>query len=95
MAVEMPVISVNVWPESKTFRGVEFLERGCTRAVRTAAELAAEVRKAWADQVDPVTQQAARAYAAEHFVNRGNAAQAVAGELVALIGRTNETKQAS
>jgi hypothetical protein len=95
MAVDVPVISVNVWPESKSFRGVEFLERRCTRAVRTAAELAAEVRKAWNDQVDPVTQQAASAYAAEHFVNRGNAAQAVAEELVALIGRTNETKQAS
>jgi hypothetical protein len=84
MAVDVPVIAVDVWPPGKGLTGVEFLERGCTMSVRSAAELAEAANRAWAGQADPQVLEAARTYAAEHFANRGRAAQAVAEQLVSL-----------
>jgi hypothetical protein len=87
MAVGVPVLTVDVWPEGQRPRGIEFLQRACTRSVRTGRELAAEARKTWQGTVDSATQAAADAYAEQHFANRGRAAETVAGELTELLSR--------
>jgi hypothetical protein len=88
MAVGVPVITFDVWAEGQTPRGIEFLHRGCTRHVRLASDLATEARRAWCGKEDEPTRAAAETYSAEHFVNRGDAARAVAKELAELAGRT-------
>jgi hypothetical protein len=85
MAVDVPVIAVDVWPPGQGLSGVEFLERGCTVRVRTAVELAEAARRAWRGEHDAATLTAARAYAAEHFRHRGSAAAEAARQLARLI----------
>lgn len=87
MAVGVPVISVNVWPDGKGISGIEFLERGCTRQVRTSSELAKEARRAWEGEPNPASDDAARTYAADHLVNPGTASAAVADALATLTRR--------
>ncbi len=82
MVVGVPVIAVEPGPIP---RGVEFLERGCTRSARDATELAYQARRAWAEEAVPGVDEAARAYAAEHHVNLGSAATAVAQHLRQLL----------
>lgn len=85
MSVRVPVISVDVWQSGQRPRGIAFLERGCTRRVQSAAELAAKAQAAWNGESEPETDEAARQYACEHFVNQGHAAEAVAERLAQLI----------
>lgn len=85
MVVDVPVISVDVWPEGQRPAGIEFLERCCTTGVRTAVELAAAARKAWNGDHDPAVLQAAQDYANDHFANRGAAAHAIVRQLQDLI----------
>jgi hypothetical protein len=85
MAVDVPVITVDVWPAGQGPQGIEFLERGCTVRVRTAVELARAVRQAVNGDDDPKVSRAARDYAGEHFVNRGGASSAIVRQLQDLI----------
>jgi hypothetical protein len=85
MALGVPVITVNVWPEGKGITGIEFLERGCTRMVRTGEELAREARRAWAGELEPHSDAAAKTYAAEHLANPGQAAHSVATAMLGLM----------
>ena len=77
MAVGVPVVAVDVWPEGSGI-AVEFLRSGACRHVRTADELAAEVARIFDVGPDAAHMEIARRYAADHFVNRGRAAEAVA-----------------
>jgi len=81
MVARVPVITVQASSGSSTH--VEFIERGCTRHVRSAHELAVEVRRAFRDEKDSQTDEASRQYATAHFANIGVAAIATAARLVA------------
>jgi hypothetical protein len=85
MAVDVPVIAVDVWPAGQGPQGIEFLDRGCTVRVRTAVELAEAVRLAGNGGHNSELSQAARDYASEHFVNRGRAASAIVQRMQDLI----------
>ena len=91
MAVDVPVIAVNVWPRGEGLEDVEFLSPANTIQVRTAQELAAAVRAAVSGEIPPERRAAARAFAAAQFPNRGTAAAAVGHELLQL--RETGTKQ--
>jgi hypothetical protein len=82
MVVGVPVITAVPGPVP---RGIEFLERGCTRDAASAAALAAEIRRAWAGEPAPTSDAAARAYAAEHYAHLGQAAEATAASLASLL----------
>lgn len=86
MAVSVPVITFDVWEEGGASRSIEFLERGCTRVTRNAAELTAAARKAWDGVAAPASDSAAEDYIQEHFVNRGRAAQAVCDNILRITG---------
>lgn len=81
MAVDVPVVAVEVWPEGAGIP-VEFLRSGACRRVRTADELAAAVARVFKGPPDVEREEAARRYAADHFVNRGRAAETVAERIL-------------
>jgi len=85
MALDLPVISVDVWHPGRPIQGVEFLDRQCTRRVSTAEELARAAEAAWHGEPDHSVDIRAAQYADEHFVNRGRAAVAAADALTALV----------
>jgi hypothetical protein len=86
MALGLPVISVDIWHPGRSIQGIEFLDRECTRRVRTAEELARAAEYAWRGDPNPEVDGEAERYAREHFVNRGRAAEAAADALTALVG---------
>jgi hypothetical protein len=95
MALELPVITVQIWNSGNSLKGVEFLDRNCTRRVRTAEELAREAEAAWRGEPRPEVDAEAERYGAEHFVNRGRAAEAAAEALTSLVstkGRVRSTE---
>lgn len=81
MALNVPVVAVDVWPPGGGI-AAEFLHCGACRRVRTADELAIEIGRACEGSFDPATRAAADRYAAEHFANRGNAARTVAERIM-------------
>lgn len=85
MVVRVPVITVQVSTSAST--RVEFIERGCTRHVKSAAALAKEIKAAFKGTRDPATEAAAHTYAGEHFANLGHAAAAAASRLAELAAR--------
>lgn len=82
MSVGVPVVSVAVGATAEGLAHVEFLSRGCTRRVSSTKALAKEVRDALAGLRHQETELAAKAYAAEHFANRGNAGSVVAAQIM-------------
>lgn len=84
MAVKVPVISYNVWHDSKAFQSIEYLSRGGTRVCANAEELAIEARNAWNGEPAESSDVAAEKYISEHFANRGHATQAVCDQILAL-----------
>ena len=93
MLVDVPVITVGVGASVEGLRKVEFLQRGCTRAVRDADSLAQEVRDALRGVRHEETCRAARAYADRHFANRGQAAAATAARIEEVIDGIRSTKR--
>lgn len=82
MALEVPVITVDIWHPDPAIEGIEFIDRGCTHRVRTAEELAVAVRAVWRGEIANGIESAAAEYAREHFVNRGAAARRIAQRLM-------------
>jgi hypothetical protein len=89
MALDVPVIAVDVWTDGKAPLDVEFLQSGGIRRIKTAAELAAAARDACRGERTAEIDAAARRYAAKHFVNRGGASAAVAEQFMRLMESRN------
>ena len=92
MAVDVPVITYDVWPEGRGLTGVRFLVNDSTYRTRDPSGLAKVAHDLWHGQMNMQITQAAQAYAADHFANRGNAAEVAGRKLIQLLNLSQSNK---